>query len=218
MSNMTLNEEIKNLQKEMMPNIPEETVKVMMGAMEKLVASGIADNGLKAGDTAPPFSLPNLNGETVSSAELLKKGPLVINFYRGGWCPYCNLELRAFQRALPEIKNLGAELVSISPELADKTIPALEKHSLDFEVLSDVGNVVAKEYGLIFTLPEELRPVYKGFGIDIPASNGDDSYEIPIPATYIVKGDGTIASGFVDADYTKRMEPSEVIEALKKLR
>jgi peroxiredoxin len=118
---------------------------------------------------------------------------------------------------LPEIESLGASLVAISPQLPEKSLSTAEENKLVFEVLSDVGNKVAREFGLVFTLSENLRPIYKSFGVDIPVANGDDSFELPIAATYVIDVDGTITHSFVDTDYTKRLEPAEVVEALKKL-
>ena len=193
-------------------------MKVMLAATEKLTQSGITNNALKVGDKAPFFSLPKANNESISSAELLQKGPLVINFYRGGWCPYCNLELRAYQQILPEIKELGAQLAAISPNLPDKSLSTVKKNSLDFYVLSDVGNKVAGDFGLVFTLDEELLPIYKQFGIILSEENGDDSFELPIPATYVLNSDGAIVLAFPDADYTKRLEPEEVVNVLRTIK
>ena len=213
---MNLQNQIKRMQAELIPQIPEDALRAIMAGTERLMQSGLAEKGFQKGDKAPPFSLPNARGEVVSSTELLTSGPLVVSFYRGGWCPYCNLELRALQQALPEIKELGAQLVAISPELPDKTISTVEKHSLGFEVLSDVWNKVARKFGLVYSLDEELRPVYQHFGFNIPAHNGDDSYELPIPATYVIDTEGTIVLSFVDADYTRRLEPTEIIGSLKR--
>lgn len=212
---MSLLEQIQEMQKGFMEQVSEEKLKIMQSATEKLIKSGIVENCLKEGDKMPAFSLPNAINETVSSSILLNNGPLVINFYRGGWCPYCNLELRAFQEALPEIKDLGAQLVAISPNLPDKSLSSIEKHSLTFEVLSDIGNKVSRQFGLVFTLDAQLQPLYKQFGIDLLAFNGDESYELPMPATYVISSDGIIKLAFVDADYTKRLEPDEVIKILR---
>ena len=119
------------------------------------------------------------------------------------------------QLALPEIEALGAQLVTVSPELPDKSLTTAERNDLAFEVLSDVGNKVAREFGLVFSLAEKLRPIYASFGIDIPAYNGDDTFELPMPATYVIDTDGTILHAFVDTDYTKRLEPAEIVEILK---
>ncbi len=214
---MNLQSQIKDFQTEFLKNVPDEVLKVILDATNRLEQSGITNNSLKVGDKMPSFSLPGVNGKSVSSIKLLEKGPLVINFYRGGWCPYCNLELKAYQEILPEIKKLGAQLIAISPNLPDKSLSTTEKHSLTFEVLSDVGNKAAREFGLVFTLDDKLRSIYKQFGLNIAEDNGDDSYELPFPATYIVNSDGIIILAFVDADYTKRLDPSEVVKALKTL-
>ncbi len=214
---MSLLEEIQKMQKGFMEQVSEENLKIMQSATEKLIKSGIVEKCLTEGNKMPTFSLPNAINETVSSNTILKKGPLVINFYRGGWCPYCNLELKAFQEVLPEIIDLGAQLVAISPNLPDKSLSSIEKHSLAFEVLSDIKNKIARQFGLVFTLNAQLQPLYQQFGIDIPAFNDDESYELPIPATYVINSDGIIKLAFVDADYTKRLDPNEVIETLQNL-
>ena len=143
---------------------------------------------------------------------------MVLNFYRGGWCPFCNLELQTLQARLPEIKALGATLVGISPETPDNSLTAIEKHQLEFEVLSDVGNKTARKFGLLFTVYEEMRPLYLKWGLDVPASNGDDSWELPVPATYVIDRNAVVHAAHVDKDYTKRMEPDEVIAALQELQ
>ena len=214
---MKLAEEILEYQISMKGQIPEETMKILIGSIMRLVESGIDKKCLKTGDIAPDFSLPSAAGKTVSLSAVLANGPAVVNFYRGAWCPYCNLELHALQAVLPEIEKLGATLVAISPNLPDKSLTSIEKHSLKFDVLSDIGNKTAREYSLVFTLDEEVRPVYKQFGLDVPLYNGDESWELPIPATYIIGTDRKIAYGFVDADYTRRMEPEEILGQLKKI-
>ncbi len=215
---MNLQDQITEFQKEFLKDVPDEVLKIILQATEKLAQSGIKNNSLKVGDKAPSFSLPGVNGKPVSSIQLLEKGPLILNFYRGGWCPYCNLELKAYQEILPEIKGLGAQLVAISPNMPDKSLSTIEKNSLTFKVLSDVGNKVTRKFGLLFTLDDNLRPIYKQFGINITEDNGDDSYELPFPATYVVNYDGTIVLAFVDADYTKRLDPMEVLKTLKTLK
>jgi len=214
---MTLTQEINTLRQQIQAKIPEDTKAVMDKAMEDLVNSGVADQSLKVGDKAPNFSLPNAVGKTVELQDLLSRNPVVISFYRGGWCPYCNLELRSLQQSLPEIKELGATLVAISPQTPDNSLSTVEKNDLEFEVLSDVGNQVAKEFGLVFVLPEELRQIYQDFGIYLPVHNGEDTFELPIPATYVIAQDGTIIHAFVEVDYTKRLDPAEIIAALKKI-
>ncbi len=211
---MSLTEQLDKMREGAKTRTPANIRATMAKAVDDLRASGIAERSLGEGEQIPAFALPNAHGETVRSADLLAHGPAVLSFYRGGWCPYCNLELKALQEALPEISGLGASLVAISPELPDKAMTTTEKHGLGFEVLSDRGNQVARAFGLVFTLAEELRPVYEAFGIDVPAYNGDETFELPIPATFVVDRDGTVRRAFVDPDYTRRLDPADVIAAL----
>ena len=188
-----------------------------MSVNKKLFLSHIEDGALKAGDWIPEFKLNNHLGKAVSSSELLGNGPLIINFYRGSWCPYCNFELHAIHEKEEEIKNLGAQLIAISPELPDGTLSSVEKHNLSFQVLSDIDNKVAEKFGLMFTLPEELKEIYLGMGINLEKSNGNNKWQLPIPATYLVASDGIITYAFINPDYTKRLEPEELIVNLKKM-
>ena len=197
--------------------VPETVQTTMKTATEALEAAGLADQALTVGDIAPDFTLPDATGTAVRLSDLLKQGPVVINFYRGEWCPYCNLELRAFQNLLSEFQQADTTLVAISPELPDHSLSVTEKHNLEFSVLSDVGNQVSRQYGLVFTLDESLRPIYKSFGIDVPASNGDDSYELPMPATYVIDKARRIRYAFAEADYTQRAEPQDVLAVVKEL-
>ena len=214
----TLSAQLKEKQNGFMQQVPQETAEVMAKATTDLDASGIVDNSLKVGDKAPDFELPDATGKVVKlSTLLLENGPIVVTFYRGQWCPYCNLEIRAFQQLLPEFHQAGAQVVAISPELPSNALSITEKHELAFPVLSDVGNTVARDYGLVFSLAESLRPLYKGFGIDIPASNGDESFELPVPATYVIDSAGTIRYAYANADYTLRAEPADVLAAVNAL-
>ena len=213
---MTLKDELQKQLATTVTKIPGETLAVMKGATEDLVASGIAEQSASAGSAAPAFSLPNVHGEPVASESLWAEGSTVISFYRGGWCPYCNIELRALQERLPEIEALGARLVAITPETPDNALSTQEKNEIAFEVLSDGGNQVASAFGLTFRLPDAVNDLYKGqFGIDIEASNGEASQTLPVPATFVIGKGGKVLKAFVDADYTKRAEPDEIIAALK---
>ena len=215
---MSLTQSLANQLAQSQANKPPEVIAVMGKATTDLIKSGIVNQSLKAGDPAPNFTLPNAVGQSVEIADLLSMGPVVISFYRGQWCPYCNLELRALQQALPEIQALAATLVAISPQTPDNSLSTTEKNELTFEVLSDVGNQVARQFGLVFSLAAELRPIYQNFGIDIPAHNGDQTFELPIPATYVINIDRVIAHAFVDPDYTRRLDPADIVAVLKSLR
>jgi len=212
---MSLRDQIEKLKQDMSDQTPPDVQKTMQQAAEALEQSGISDHSLKAGDTAPDFTLPDVHGDCVSFVDTLEHGPVVLSFYRGGWCPYCNLELQALQQALPQIKELGAQLMAISPELPDQTLSTAEKHALAFTVLSDQGNRVARDFGIVFTLPEGLRSIYAKFGIDLPAWNGDDSFELPMPATYVIGRNGIVRDAFVNTDYTQRMEPERILDILR---
>lgn len=211
---MSLAAELKAFRGAFMTKVPPEIRAAMELADSELLASGILDRALKSGDTAPDFTLPGSDGQTVSLKDLLKSGPVVLSFYRGGWCPYCNLELRALQAVLPQIARLPAMLVAVSPQTPDQSLSTAEKNELAFPVLSDSGSEVAKAFGIAFDLAEELRPIYTQFNHALPLMNGTDSWALPIPATYVIGQDGVIALSFVDVDYRTRLEPAAVLEAL----
>jgi peroxiredoxin len=215
---MTLKKELDAFRSGFVAKVPPEVREAMVRADFELAASGISRRALKAGDRAPDFLLPDARGGHIRLRSLLAKGPVVVSFYRGGWCPYCNLELRALQGALPEMKLLGAELVAISPETPDGTLSTAEKNELTFPVLSDVGSATAKAFGIVFDLAEELRPIYTLFGHALPNRNGDDSWALPIPATFVLDREGVVAVAFVDVDYRNRLEPAEVVAALRALQ
>ncbi|HBQ97545.1 MULTISPECIES: peroxiredoxin-like family protein [unclassified Roseofilum] len=214
---MTLANDLNAHKQQFRSNVPQETQNVMQQATTDLGDSGILEQTLKVGDTIPDFTLPNATGKPVNVKELLTKGPVAIAFYRGGWCPYCNLELKALQNALASIEETGATLVAISPETPDNSLTTQEKNELAFPVLSDVDNQIARQFGLVFKLPASLLPIYQSFGIDVAAHNGNDHFELPIPATYVVQPNGKIVYAFADVDYTKRAEPSAIVDALKGL-
>lgn len=212
---MSLTEQLKALNEKGLAGLPEDVRAIMSQAMDEMIASGVVEQALGVGDRVSDFDLPNAKGESVRFSELLTDGPVVVSFYRGGWCPYCNLELRALQEKLPEIENLGASLLAISPEQPDNSLSTAEKNAVSFDVLSDVGNEVARQFGLVFELPMVLRPLYEKFGIDLLASNGDESFTLPVPATYIVGQDGAVLGCHVDMDYSTRMDPEAVLTALR---
>ncbi len=186
-------------------------------SFEEMLATEISDKTLISGNKAINFSLPNALGNQVSLSEELNKGPVVLSFYRGGWCPYCNIEFAALNNVLPQIKALGATLIGVSPETADSTVSTIEKHDLQFEVLSDSGNKIADQFGLVLSVPSVMRPHYLSWGIDVPAANGDESYDLPIPATYVIDTSGFISAHFVNKDYTQRMEPEDIMAALQNI-
>ena len=176
--------------------------------------------GIKVDSIAPDFTLPNANGETRSLYTLLEEGPVVLTFYRGGWCPYCNDQLYALQQVLPEFEELGAQLVAISPEKPESVEDTVLKDGLSFEVLSDVGNKVSRLYDLLWHVPKEQRKDFsewlkKSSGKTLAEFNGVDNYELPIPATFVIAQDGTVVYVFKDKDYKKRANPDDIMTALE---
>lgn len=198
-----------------MTQVSQDILQTMAQATASLKATGIEDRALRADEPMPDFELANQHGERRRFSDYLQQGPVVLNIYRGGWCPYCNLEMKALHDALPQIEAQGALLVGMAPETPDKATATAERHRIRIDILGDVGNRIAERLGLVFTLPEELRPIYRGLGIDLPAYNGDKSFKLPVPATYIVRPDGIVAHAFVNADYTQRMEPAEIVGRLE---
>lgn len=193
------------------------TKKIYQEGLDAVSASGIVESAKNVGSIAPGFTLKNALGKEVSLQGYLDKGPVVLVWYRGGWCPYCNLNLHYLQEALPQIQAQGANLIALTPELPDRSISTSEKNDLEFEVLSDIGNVVAKEYGVVFTLTDEVAKMYnKKFGLN--SYNGDTSNELPLAVTYIINTDGEIVYAFLDADYRKRAEPNDIIYFLEQMK
>ena len=227
-----LQQKLNELKKQVRQRIPEQS-KVIQRSVDELKEKKLKEKGLQTGDRAPDFTLqncnpfveghkvedfqlPNIEGKMVSLNSLLKKGSVVINFYRGGWCPYCNLELRALVRALPEMKKRGASLVAISPEAPKNMYETVQKEKLDFEVLSDVDNKVGKLFQIVFEIPQYLKKVYEGFGLDLSIHNQTDKFELPIPATYIITPNREIVFAFINEDFTIRANIEDILATLEK--
>jgi peroxiredoxin len=185
---------------------------------EALLRSGLVARALQAGAKFPDLRLANARGGQTRIYDVIARGPLVVTFYRGGWCPYCNLELRAYQGALGDIRALDAEVIAISPEAPDHTLSTAEKNDLTFEILSDVDGALEDALGIRFDLSDPIVALYKRFGHDLPAHNGDGRWSLPVPATYVLDRDGRIALAFVDPDYRRRLEPAAAIAALRKIK
>ena len=198
--------------------VPPSVIETMHRGTAELIASGAAGRAKKAGDKAPAFALKDPEGNVVSSAELLKKGPLVLSFYRGVWCPYCNMELQALEAARPEFEKLGASLVAISPQTAPNSRKSVRQNGLHFPILSDVQGAVGAAFGLRFALPGYLVELYKNLKNDLPAFNDDPAWTLPMPARYVIGQDGTILYAEVNPDYTRRPEPEDMLPVLKTAR
>ncbi|KAL7908081.1 thioredoxin-like protein [Trichoderma velutinum] len=167
---------------------------------------------IQAGATLPSFKLPNALGQEVTSESLLAKGPILITFYRGDWCPFCNLALRSLQLHLDDFKAKGVTIVAISPELPNTSLSTTEKNELKFEVLSDVGNKLARQLGIVWDQPKSLQGVFDAFSVDLKARNGDDSMAVPVPTTLLVDAKGVVRNVHTDPDYMQRLETTTALE------
>ncbi|MCB1490219.1 MAG: AhpC/TSA family protein [Rhodobiaceae bacterium] len=200
-------------------NAPDWVHEPMHRATDELIASGAADKALKVGDRAPVFTLNDTDGTPVSSAERLAESPLVVTFYRGVWCPYCNMDLQALEEAQPQINALGAQLVTISPQVAANSRRSKRENNVTYPILSDPRNDVAAAFGLRFKLPDYLADLYRNaFKNDLAVVNGDESWTLPMPARFIIDRDGVIVYAEVNPDYTRRPDPSELLPTLELLK
>jgi peroxiredoxin len=195
--------------------VPYSVVEAMHRATAELKASGRVKRAMKVGDRAPAFRLKDSESNVVSSSELLEAGPLIVSFYRGVWCPYCNIELQALQAALPEYKKLGANIVAISPQTRPNSRRAVRENGLTFPILSDARGEVCAAFGLKFRLPIYLVRLYKRAKIDLASFNDDPEWTLPMPARYVIGQSGIILYAEVNVDYTRRPEPEELLPALR---
>lgn len=214
---MNLKEQISIMQQEMIRDIPVDVLKDLMDANAQMISEKPEKKALKKGDKIPDFTLYRHTGEPLAISDVVRDKKLVISFYRGTWCPYCSMELRSLIQHYEAIKQAGAELIAISPELPDESMGLIDELDVPFPVLSDPGNLVAKEFGLVVHLSGALQKVYLGFDFDLVKKNGDLNWTLPIPATYLVRQDRLIHYAFIDPDYTRRMEPDDIVSELQRL-
>ena len=194
--------------------VPPETQAIHAQAVTELKSRNLSANILPVGAKAPAFELPDHDGKPVSSTNLLAKGRLVLCFIRGRWCPFCVGQMEAMNLILPEIEQAGAMLVAISPQTVKQSFFMLDQHKLRFPLFSDAGNKVARQFGLTYRVPSLQEAVYRRAFVNLPFTNGDESWELPIPATYILDRDGTVLYASANEDYTERPEPSDVVQTL----
>lgn len=207
--------------KEMCENVRKnapEAAHVFDEGIREIAASGVVERAPKVGETVKMFELPDSSGQSVRLADLLARGPVVLTWYRGGWCPYCNISLRGLLQALPKIREQGATLVAVTPELPDMAADTVKRNELTFAVLTDKGNEVARQYHVVYRVPQTVSAAMKAFKIDLAKRNGDASDELPLGVTYVLDPKGVVRWAFVDADYRKRAEPADVVEALRALK
>lgn len=208
---LTLNQQLEELTSKLRSLVPAERLAIVDRAVEELKSRGLTGRALKQGDQAPAFELPDGDGLVWRSADLLQRGPLVLVFYRGRWCAYCNTQLKALQEVHAQIAAPGASLVAISPQTQKHSYMTRDMHGLRFPVLSDQGNEVAKKFGLVYRLSGEMQSLYENIFTKLPGYNGDQSWELPLAATYIVQPDGKIGYACVDFDWRRRPEPGDAI-------
>lgn len=215
LSDLTLQDQLRLMKEASAAKIPPEVAKIMQDELAKLKKTQIENHVLKVGQTMPNFKLNDATGKPVDLKSLLKKGPVVVTFYRGSWCPYCNAQLSDLQKHMAEFKAKGATLVAITPEKPDMAALTAEKKKLEFPILYDEGNKLADKTGLVFKLSPELKAVYTKFGIDLEKDQGNADWKLPIPASFVLAKTGKVIFSFVDADYTNRADTEKLIAAIK---
>lgn len=209
---MSLKQDLSNFAEQMSAQAPKDVLEALGGFIGQLNESGLATNALKEGDVVPNFTLKDQIGNDVSLTTMIKDKPLVLSFNRGNWCPFCNLEFNAWQEE--QVNMDKANFVMIMPQLAEKSAEVKFKKGLTYQILEDKGNEVANQFGLKFQLPENLQAIHKAFEMDIPAHNGDETYELPLAATYVIGQNQKIKFAYVNPNWMERAEPSEVLSHL----
>lgn len=209
-----LAQQIEELNENLVKQLPTEVLEVFDKSIQHLKTENIEENSIKVGDKFPDFSLPGTGNRIICLKELLKKGKMIVAFFRGSWCPYCNLELKALQDSLKQITDRKITLVAISPQASDYSEELKNNHHLDFELLTDKDNILAKQLGISFELQDYVIPIYNSLGIALSEYNGNDNNELPVPAIFVIDTDRTITYKFADANYMNRINIEELIEQL----
>ncbi|MCC9606103.1 AhpC/TSA family protein [Blastopirellula sp. JC732] len=212
----TLQQQLKQKSEEAGKRFPPEMLKTMRDAVQTVRDTGIEKSAKQVSDAAIDAELTGWNGKTVKLSDAWSEGPVVLMWYRGGWCPYCNLQLRAMQKELKAIEGAGAKLIVLTPELPEKAKETAEANDVDFVALYDKENGLARKYGLVFALPDPILPLYRD-RLKLAEVNGSDAMELPLSATYVIDTKGKIRYAFLDADYTQRAEPADVVAAVKQV-
>lgn len=209
-----LAKQIEQFNNELATQVPQEVLEAFGKSIKDLKTKNIEEKSIKLGAIMPDFSLPNAKNEIIHSKEILKSGKMIIAFYRGSWCPYCNLELKALQENLSKINDKKVSLVAISPQSPDNSLSIIEKHNLTFEVLTDKDNTFAKQLGIVFELQDFVLPFYNALGINLSSFNKNDDTSLPIPAVFVVNENGIIIYKFADANYMNRIDIDELLNTL----
>ncbi|TPV92946.1 MAG: AhpC/TSA family protein [Myxococcales bacterium FL481] len=213
---MSLQDELDQLRERVEGNLPPPSLKVVREAIAALKRAGIEAGVVKVGETAPAFALPNQDGRSRALDEALRRGPLVLTFYRGVWCSYCNADLKNLQRYVPQLEAAGASLLAISPELPEFSMKMIRTRKLTFDILSDAHSHVAAAYGLRWKLGEELKLLYRDhLNVNLTRYHGNDDWTLPMPARFVVRPDGVVAYAEADADYRRRPDPDQLLEIVR---
>lgn len=210
----TLAIEIEYLNQELSSQLPNEILEAFGMSIEDLKTKNMEANSIQIGDQMPEFSLPNALGKIINSEDIFKNGKVIIAFYRGNWCPYCNLELKFLQDHLSEIKNKGASLIAVSPQSPDHSLSMVEKNNLEFEVLTDINNDLAKKLGITFQLQDFVIPYYHELGINLSDFNRNNENSLPVPAVFVVDENRVVTYKFLDVNYMNRVDVEELISVL----
>ena len=214
---MSLQENLDDFKEVFKSQAPKGAFDAFARSTQELIDSGQAEHALKAGDTSPDFTLTDQDGNTVALKDLLAKGPVVLSFYRGVWCPYCNIELKALEEAAGEIRARGASLVAISMQGASDSRKSQRDNNLSFPILTDKSGALAAQFGIRWTLQDYVVKYHQMFGVELPKIHGDGAWNLPMPARYVIDTDGTVAYAEVNPDYTRRPDPSDLFPVLDKL-
>ena len=214
---MSLQDQLDAFKEVFKTQAPVAAFEAFARSTQELIDSGQADRAVKAGDVAPDFTLTDQDGVSVSLKDLLANGPLVVSFYRGVWCPYCNIELKALEEEINEIHSRGAQLIAVSMQGAADSRKSQRDNGVSFPILTDKGGEVANQFGILWSLQDYVIPIHDGFGVNLPRIHGDGQWNLPMPARYVIDTDGTVAYAEVNPDYTRRPEPSDLFPVLDKL-
>ena len=214
---MSLQDQLDAFKQVFKTQAPAAAFEAFARSTQELIDSGQADRAVKAGDIAPDFTLTDQDGVSVSLKDMLANGPLVISFYRGVWCPYCNIELKALEEEMSEIRSRGAQLIAVSMQGASDSRKSQRDNGVSFPILTDKAGEVANQFGIRWSLQDYVIPIHDGFGVNLPKIHGDGQWNLPMPARYVIDTDGTVAYAEVNPDYTRRPEPSDLFPVLDKL-
>jgi peroxiredoxin len=213
----SLGEGLSQRKKTFSEKMPKDVVALFEKNIQEQKASGIEKQSLKVGDKVPDVMV-DLDGKKVQLSRIYAKGPVVLKFYRGGWCPYCMMELKHYEKMNAEFKKAGAQILAIAPDNASQIRNTKTKNSLSYDVVSDDNHEIAKKFKLVYKVDAKVVEHLKKNGVDLSVYHGDNENELSIPGTFVIGKDGVVAFAYVDADYRQRAEPSTVLQAVKALK